>query len=252
VEDARTEFRVEPASGGAVYTVDRVGAYDAKSGGWTDFVPLAHKRETGQAMRRARYEVRRRPSGIGGSEVLVAIADAEARPQAPETERLSVWVTTTRPDLAGKLGIGDVSVPAPGMPAFLRVSNIVPVNSGAQSPLERGRLWHLVSLFTMPTDELLSLGGVRRLVAEAVPRITDLANRLIVDVKTSRTARLHQRMMVPLSRVALQVNQAELGTVGETFLFGQVLHRALSRRAEIGALELRVRSEDPMVDFRFE
>ncbi|GEM_PF-2706943 len=252
VEDARTEFRIEPASGGSVYTVDRVGAYDVKSGGWTDFIPLAHKREAGQTVRRPRYEVRRRPSGVGGSDVLVAIADSDARPQAPETERLSVWVTTTRPDLAGKLGVGDVSLPAPGMPSFLRVSNIVPVNGGAASPLERGRLWQLISLFSMPTDELLSLAGIRRLVAEAVPRISDVSARLIVDVKTTRTARLEQRMMVPLSRVALRVDQAELGTAGETFLLGQVLHRALSRPSEIGAIELSVRSEDPAIDFRFE
>ncbi len=248
LEDARTEFRVEPPSGGAVYSVERVGAYDMRSGGWSDYVPLAKNRD---GTSRPRFEVRRRRAGIRASEVVVAIADAEARPQSPEAERLSVWDTATQPDLAGKLGLGDVTLPAPGMPAFLRIANVSRVSAGVASPLERGQLWALVSLFTEPTDELLSLRGIRRLISEAYPEVSDIAARLVVDVTTDRSARLEDRMMVPLLRVSVRVSQSELPTPGEAYLFGRVLHRALSRPSEVSAVELRLRSDDPRVDFTF-
>jgi len=109
LEDARTEFRMQPASGGSVYTVERVGADDTRTGGRTDFVPLSKKREPSGQPSRPRFEVRRRRAGIRASEVVVAIADAEARAQSPESERLSVWVTTTHPDLASKLREGLVA-----------------------------------------------------------------------------------------------------------------------------------------------
>jgi len=92
-----------------------------------------------------------------------------------------------------------------------------------------------VSLFTTPTDELLSLSGIRRSVSEANPDVSDVAVRLIVEVTTTRSARLENRMMVPLSRVSVRVSENELPTPGEAAISDDVLHGLLRAEIEVAA-----------------
>lgn len=239
VEEGVTELRVAAPSGGAVYSIERVGGYLRQGGAFLDYVPLD--------LRRAqvdddvpRYQVLRRASEASTGEVYLAIVDKEGQPRSPDAERVSVWLTATDGAVTAKLGPGDISVPTSATPAFLDPSNPGPVRPGVQSAVTRGRLFSLLALFAATTRTFEDTEGLRQVLRQALPDESDLPTRLIRKVTAKSTERLHHRMLHPVRSLHIELDESELSGPGELHLLGAILHQLYQRPGDHSLAELEV------------
>ncbi len=147
-------------------------------------------------------------------------------------EYLSIDVTATNRHLPESLQVGDVCRPTHSSPSFATFGNLLRPTFNAPPPLERGLLWHLISLLNL---NILSLGDVRAL--RSLLRAYQFAAR-----HDRGRARYHQKLLAGLEEVrirpreALYRGQVVRGTAmelmvresmfegeGDIFLFGSIL-----------------------------
>jgi type VI secretion system protein ImpG len=253
VKEGATEYRLVAPDNGEIYTVDKVGAYDSRTGDWIDYPPLFTRRRTRLMDRRPCYQLLHRTDGVEGLETFLAIRDAEGKPLQPPAELLNVHLTYSNGNKPLRLGVGDIDVPTSSSPQFVQFSNLTPIAAPAPQSLGKDTHWELLTLFAMHSVDLMGVTGLR-LVLERChdARTSEQVLPRIVDVQTRESSRLHEQTVVPVTQVTVVLDDQSFIGQGEMYLFGSVLSRLFAERPDIFAFsELTVRGQPSGVEFHF-
>jgi len=226
VEERCSVYRLRAPSGGEIYSVDRVGAFDAVTDRWVEYEPFLAPPPVGQQGLRPRYHIIRRADGPGGIQTYLSIVDHNGRPLQPPAAALSLSVTCTDGDRPLRLDVGEVGATGP---QFVSAANIIPVMPGVPLVLGRERHWQLAAQFAMHPRDLMSLNGLRQLLETCRPP-GDRPPQLVRDLRTRVSSRLHRQMVIPLTQVEVELDPAAFLCEGEMFLFGRVLSALLRDR----------------------
>ena len=237
VGDGRTELRVRAPEGAEVFRVERVGAYDRRSGEWQEFQPLIDVHGGRPKAGQVCFEVERRPGDVEPGDVYVRITDAEGRPQSPAADRVAVWVVGVDSVRAAAVREGMITLPGPDAPRQVRFEHPVPVRAGGPSPIVRRRLFPRLALLTGSQATLLTRDGLVRLLREAMVDAGDRPERLVRAVSVVRGSHVDHRRVRPSIEVVIDVDEQVLGA-GELYLFALVLRDALAAEGYT-QLELR-------------
>ena len=254
VEPGVSEFRLRAPASGEIYTVDRVGAYDSRSGQWINYPSLFSRKEDRKEQENPRYQVLRRSDGVEGVEVYLAIRDPEGRPLPPPAEMLHVDLTYTNGNRPMRLGEGKIDVPTSSSPEFCLFKNLGGVVSPAPLQVDRDRHWELLALFSMHPLDLMSRDGLTQLMQACLDAKSSSTQMMpdVQDVRITSGTRLRQRTVVPVTHVHVDVGKEAFASEGELFLFSRVLaHLLMDRPASTVVTEVTVRGAPDGGEFHF-
>jgi type VI secretion system protein ImpG len=229
VEDRCSVYRLNAPRGGDIFSVDRVGAFDTESDRWVEYEPFLAQRSGGGP---PTYNVIRRSDAPGGVQTYLSIVDQEGRPLQPPATKLTLSVTYTDGERPLRLGAGEVNVAGASAPQFVSSRNITPVVPGVPLILGRERHWQLVAQFAMHPRDLMSLNGIRQLLATCRAPAAERPPQLVRDVRTRVSSRLHRQMVLPLTQVELELEEGAFLCEGERYLFGRLLAALLIDRPQ--------------------
>ncbi len=243
VEPGVSEYRLQAPDCGEIFTVDRVGAYDSRSGQWINYPSLFTRMDEKSEQDNPRYQVLRRTDGVEGVEVYLGIRDSEGRPLPPPAEMLHVDLTYTNGNRPLRLGEGEIDVPTSSSPEFCLFNNRSPVAPPAPLQVTRDRYWELLALFTMHPLDQMSVDGLSQLL-QASTDIRSSSEQMMPDIREVRVTsgtRLRQRTVVPVTHVHVDLAQDTFAAEGELFLFARVLaHLYMDRPASTVVTEVTV------------
>ncbi len=244
IGDGQTEIPIRTPHGGAVFAVERVGAYERRTGEWVEFEPLL--RPTGAAPKLGQicYEVQRQSGDVRAGDVVVRITDADGRAQTPTADAVTAWVVGLDGARAATLREGSLTIPGPEAPRQVRFGNSRPVVAEAPSAVTQGRLLERLAVLTASPGTLMTLEGLRRLVRAAHPDPGDLPERLVRAVRVSRGSHVERRLVRPSTEVVVESQPDVFEDIGAQALFAGVLCAAL---ASDGYLQLELRSGPQVV-----
>lgn len=245
VEPGVTEYLLTAPNKGVIYTVDRVGAYDSRSGQWVGYPPLFARRGKGDDENLPRYQILRRSEGIEGVEIYLAIRDSEGRPLVPPAEMLHVNLTYTNGNRPMRLGLGEIDTPTSTSPEFCLFSNRSLVSPSSPLLVAKDRHWELLALFTMHPRDLMSVEGLQQILQTCHElRSTDQLIPTIQRVATTPSTRLHHQTVVPVVHVWVDLESRSFSGPGEVFLFARVLaHLFIDRPASTVLTQVTVTSK---------
>ena len=238
-----SEYRLLAPDDGEIFTVDRVGAYDSRSGQWINYPSLFSRQEERAEQDNPRYQVLRRSDGVEGVEVYLAIRDAEGRPLSPPAEMLHVDLTYTNGNRPLRLGEGEIDVPTSSSPEFCLFNNRSPVVPPAPLQVARDRHWELLALFTMHPKDQMSVDGLSQLLQASADAgaSSEQLMPIIRGVRITSGSRLRQRTVVPVTHVHVDLARETFGPEGELFLFARVLaHLFMDRPTSTVVTEVTV------------
>lgn len=254
VKEGATEYRLRAPDEGEVFTVDRVGAYDSRSGEWIDYPPLFTRDRTRLMDRAPRYQMLRRTDGVEGLEVYLAIRDADGHPLQPPAELLNVHLTYCNGNRPLRLGMGDIDVPTSSSPQFVTFANLTQVTAASPLNLPKDVHWDLLAIFAMHSRDLMSVNGLQQLMERCRdPQNSEQPLPRVLEVSTSSSSRLHEQTVVPVTCVNVDLDDASFVSQGEIYLFGRVLSMLLSDRPDVSAfteLSVRCASRDVQYTYR--
>ena len=254
VEPGVSEFRLRAPDGGEIYTVDRVGAYDSRSGQWINYPSLFTRKEERSEQGNPRYQVLRRSDGVEGVEVYLAIRDPEGRPLPPPAEMLHVDLTYTNGNRPMRLGEGKIDVPTSSSPEFCLFQNVGGVVAPAPLQVDRDRHWELLALFSMHPRDLMAKDGLAQLLQACLDLKSSSSQMMpdILDVRVNSGTRLRQRTVVPVTHVHVDLAREAFAAEGELFLFSRVLaHLLMDRPASTVVTEVTVRGVPDGGEYHF-
>ena len=248
-----TEYRLEAPEEGEIFSVDGVGAYDSRSGDWIEYPPLFTRTRTRLLDKNPRYQILRRSDGIRGVETYLAIRDAEGNPLEPPAELLNVHLSYTNGNKPLRLGIGEIDVPTSSTPQFVKFSNLVPITVPSALAVDKDRHWELLSLFAMHSLDLQSVNGLDQLIRKChVPGSSIQVRPRVLEVRTSVSSRLHRQTVVPVTLVAIDLDDEAFVGPGEMYLLGRVLSNLLMDRPDITSFtEVTVRGVPSGTEFHY-
>ena len=249
-----SEFRLRAPSEGEIYTVDRVGAYDSRSGQWINYPSLFSQREDRAEQENPRYQVLRRSDGVEGVEVYLAIRDPEGRPLPPPAEMLHVDLTYTNGNRPMRLGEGKIDVPTSSSPEFCLFRNVGGVVAPAPLQVDRDRHWELLALFSMHPLDLMAKDGLAQLLQACLDLKSNSSQMMpdIRDVRVVSGTRLRQRTVVPVTHAHVDLGREAFSSEGELFLFARVLaHLLMDRPASTVVTEVTVRGVPDGSEYHF-
>ena len=170
-----------------------------------------------------------------------------------EAQVLSLEVTATNRAQAGRLKLGELSVPTASSPTQARFRNIVPVSPPVRPPLGTELHWRFLAHLAANRASVASVEGLRSLLGlynfQALgDQQAGRANRLRVEslraVETTVSRRLVGGAVARGSRVALTLDEGGFAGPGDAFLFACAVGELLAAQASLTSfVELAARLE---------
>ncbi len=237
IGDGQTEIPIRGPHG-AVFAVERVGAYERRSGEWVEFEPLLRARGSAPKLGQICYEVLRQGGDVRAGDVVVRITDADGRAQTPTADAVTAWVVGLDGPRAATLREGSLTIPGPEAPRQVRFGNSRLIVAEAPSAVTQGRLFERLAVLTASPGALMTTDGLRRLVRAAHPDPGDLPERLVRAVRVARGSHVERRLVRPSTEVVVESDPDVFDNVGDQALFAGVLCAAL---ASDGYLQLELR-----------
>jgi len=161
-----TEYRLEADLGAAVpyeiYSVESVATLDLATGQEKIFPPfLGFLPRTGSSGSDTNpgFHVIRRPGPEGSVDCWLQFVSSDGITELPPPDVLSIGLTCTHGDTAGKLAVGDLCVRGEGIPESVTVRNIMRPTQPLAAPVLRGadlRSWQLLGHVTSNMLSLLN------------------------------------------------------------------------------------------------
>ena len=256
VTQAQTEYRViadvRRQSATEVYSIDRVVNTPAGKRDPVVFQPFfSFKHAAEREGQRAFWYAARRPAAVdgdAGTEVFLSLVDLDFRSAAPPADTLSLHVTCTNRDLAGKLPIGgDLNsrrdFELEGAAPLARIICLKKPTPTLRPRPGRGSYWRLLSHLSLNYLSICE-GGAEAL--REILRLYDFSNSSAVSQQIEGIAEVKSRRVVgrPASMgwngfcrgIEVNIEFDEDKYVGSgVFLFASVLERFLGLYASLNS-----------------
>lgn len=219
-----------------VFSVESVVGVVNRTGERVTHLPFHELGHAGQ--KDAYYTLHREHSPVDdGIHVSIGLGTPRDAKAIPEQETLSVELVCTNRSLPQALKIGDVCVPTRSTPGSFTFENIALVSRPQRPPL--GELAHdrLASHLVVHRRTLTEASCLRQLLSiYNVPEKSDeplaRSNRRRIESVRATRAQSSVRIVdgAPVRGVSLdiEIDETAFGSLGEAYLFGEVLERALS------------------------
>ena len=180
------------------------------------------------ALRRARSPL------DGGVDTFLRVGGEKRRGR----ETLSIAMRCTNRRIAARLRAGDVSVPLTRSPRVATFTNLTSVGPSASAPVGEEVLHRLVGLARAGSRARLSPGALASyLTLFTVKDETDVVRarvhaaqvQAITGVEAHHGQRARRGVIERNVEIEVAVEEARFASIGETFLFGRALDRALAK-----------------------
>jgi type VI secretion system protein ImpG len=248
VDQTRVDYRVRPQGKDPahyeIYTIDKVAGLAKGLAKPVEYHPLFHfARPTGPDTRYFRHRVEPALTG-DGSEVLVGVLLPASLDDVAEVETLSLELTCTNRNLPTRLQPGQLSVPTNGTPTFVKFRNLTRPTATIPAPTGDDLHWRFLSHLTLNYRSLVDLEALRAILrlyhfGSRVDRQADQTLRLLLEglqkITSTPATRLVDGAPVRGISVELEVNEDNLGSEGEAFLFGTLLNEFFSQYVSLNA-----------------
>lgn len=259
VDHTRTQYRVRPATTGQlpehfeIYSVDRVLGLVQGEAQRRVYPPLhAFQHVGGLGRESIYYQVRLYDAVVGeGTDTYISFVSSDERYVVPPTETISIDLTCSNRNLAGRLKVGDVSVPTSSSPEFARFRNITPLTRSLRPPLGRGLHWRLISHLSLNYLSLQSVEALRGILElynyqaiydRQAARENILRLEGLVSLETRPVERLIRGSPVRGSLISLQMREDNFAGEGDMYVFATVLNEFFALYATLNSFsELHVR-----------
>jgi type VI secretion system protein ImpG len=248
VDQTRVDYRVraqgkDPAHY-EIYTIDKVGGIAKGVAKPIDYHPLFHfARPTSPDTRYYRHRVEPALSG-DGSEMSVGLLLPPNLSDVAEVETLSIDLTCTNRNLPSRLQPGQLNVPTSGTPTFVKFKNLTRPTTTIPAPMGDDLHWRFLSHLSLNYLSLIDLDTLRSILrlyhfGSRVDRQADQALRLLLDglqrISSAPATRLVEGAPVRGISVEVDINEDNLGSEGEAFLFGTLLNEFFSQYVSLNS-----------------
>lgn len=232
-----------PPQHAEVFSVDSVVGLVSRTGERRPHPPFHEFEHAANAAKEIFYVVGREPSPIDdGIHVRIGLGTPHDVQAIPEEETLSLELTCTNRSLPQALRIGDVCVPTRSTPGSFTFENIGLVTRPHRPPL--GDVLHdrLATHLVLHRRSFTEAASLRSLLAiHNVPEASDeplhRSNRRkiqsIRSTNSSETVRIVRGAPVHGIALAIEVDESAFASLGEAFVFGEVVERALAELTPI-------------------
>lgn len=262
MDQRQTEYPVYPAgSGGNGLTVHSVQGVEGIARGGTGrraYQPfsafLSGERDTPV------YNVHyRREESTDRYSVNVSVALPDSEPLR-HREVLKAWLTCTNGEHAEALLPHDIQTPTRDTPELVSFTNLVAPTPARQPPMDRTRLWHLISHLSLNYLSVADLDNLKSLLKHyAVPgageRARDLPNLKRIDsireIRVSPDERLMGDCFVRGQQIVIRLRSDHFTGAGDRYLFGCVLNRFFSGASAVNTY-IALKFEDSATGERIE
>lgn len=248
VDQTRVDYRVRPQGKDPahyeIYTIDKVGGLAKGQAKPIEYFPLYHfARPTNPDTRYYRHRVEPALTG-DGSEVSVGLMLPSSLDDVAEIETLSIELTCTNRNLPFRLQPGQLSVPTSGTPTFVKFRNLTRPTATIPAPMGDDLHWRFLSHMSLNYLSLVDLETLRSILrlyhfGSRVDRQAEQALRLLLDglqgISSAPATRLVDGAPVRGISVELDVNEDNLGSEGEAYLFGTLLNEFFSQYVTLNA-----------------
>jgi type VI secretion system protein ImpG len=247
VHHGRTEYAVRPAGDARhyeIHSIDNVYGLEIGSAKEQHYSPQFKLSRTGRRDELF-YHARRQEAVTGsGSEVLITFLDPEDPAARPNIETITLELTCTNGQLAGKLDAGDVSVKTGNAPTFAKYRNITRPTPTVPPPLNDDLHWRLISHLSLNYMSLLSVDSLRSVIGlynfrARIDRQTEQAHaRLLEGIKAVQgkpASVLVDGVPVRGLDIELTVDEELLGGEGEAFFLGSVLNEFFAQYVSLNS-----------------
>lgn len=191
------------------------------------------------------YRLRRRPSALDdGMDTFLSVGTPRDGAPAPADEVLSLELTCTNRSLAGRLKLGEVSLPTETSPTMARFKNVVAVTRPVRPPLGGELHWRLLAHLASSRTSLARPEALRALLelynlAGQGEQQAGRANALRIEGIRAAEATPSRRVLdgAPVRgvRIALELDEPHFASAGDAFLFGAVLDELFASQAPINS-----------------
>ncbi|MBI5865372.1 MAG: type VI secretion system baseplate subunit TssF [Planctomycetes bacterium] len=253
VDHTRTQYRVRPTTAGKplehfeVYSVEKVIGLVQGEAQRRTYPPLHSFEHVGRTGEEGIFhQTRLYDAVVGeGTDVYISFVTANEEIVRPPTETISIDLTCTNRNLAGRLKVGDVSVAATTSPEFARFRNITPISRSLRPPLGKGLHWRLISHLSLNYLSLKSVDALRGILElynyqALYDRQAARENLLrldgIVSIDARPVERLHRGAPIRGMGIRLEMNEANFAGEGDMFVFASVLNEFFALYASINAM----------------
>jgi type VI secretion system protein ImpG len=257
------EYRVIPnlrrPGAHEVWSVDSVTSTGADLDTVRTYQPFfAFRHDAERTGQQALWHASRRPSerkDDEGTEVFLTLVDMNFDPTVPDTDTLTVHVTSSNRDLPGRLPFGnpegDFQLEGPGV--FTAIRSLVKPTASLRPPLRRGAHWRLISHLALNVLSLVEREGEKGPEAlREILRLYDISDSSVTRQQIDGISKLSARRVVrPLRDIhpgfvrglEVSIDFDEQNFVGSgVYLFASVLERFLSLYASVNSFSQLVAS----------
>lgn len=257
------EYRVIPnlrrPGAHEVWSVDSVTSTGADAETVRTYQPFfAFRHDSERAGQQALWHASRRPSerkDDEGTEVYLTLVDMNFDPTVPDTDTLTVHVTTSNRDLPARLPFGnpdgDFQLEGPGV--FTAIRSLVKPTVSLRPPLRRGAHWRLISHLALNVLSLVEREGEKGPEAlREILRLYDISDSSVTRQQIDGISKLSARRVVRPLRdthpgfvrgLEVSIDFDEQNFVGSgVYLFASVLERFLSLYASVNSFSQLVAS----------
>ncbi|MDY6943379.1 MAG: type VI secretion system baseplate subunit TssF [Pseudomonadota bacterium] len=252
VDQRHMEYRVRPQGRSSrhfeIFSIDRVEGWIRGSGRrrrYPAFESFDHL-VTSKGLREEIYYRQRVRSSLAddGLEHHLSFVNASDQLTEPATEVISLDLTCSNRQLAGKLGVGDICVPTAGSPPYARFSNISPVTPSVSPPMDDGLHWRLISNIGL---NYLSLNDIRALrvivttydfhafVNRPAERAAQQRMEGLIAIESEPFDWLYEGLPVRGVKSRLTMHEKRFGSEGEMYLLATVLNEFFSLYANVNS-----------------
>lgn len=245
-----------------VYSVDDAeGRLQGRAGRvrFPDFATYVHARP-GEA---GVFQILRlRPAVRGrGVDPWISFVGGDGTTTEPDVDAISLALTGTDGEVAGRVPLGGVNTPGPGCVPGLGVRSVVPVTQEATPPLGGDLMWRLIAGLSRAMQPVTDLPSLRALLsAYALRALTEEPERQRLQLMLDGLRGIEVRPLVTLVRgvpvhgqeLRISVAESGFGGVAGAWLFGAAVDAFIGTRAGLNACwQMVLRGEETRREIRW-
>ncbi|MBT7306721.1 MAG: type VI secretion system baseplate subunit TssF [Gammaproteobacteria bacterium] len=267
LDHRQVEYRIRPKGGQRaaldIHSINAVAGWVQGSSRKKEYPPFEsfhHEFDRVDGELPVYYKTHLRPAVVGrGVDHSLSFVSGAGVGVVPQIETISMELTCTNGELAGKLRAGEISEATASSPEFARFRNLTAAVPALLPPIEEGIHWQLISNMSLHYHSLQSVDALKTLLSaydfrpyydRQAERLSRLRLEGIEAVQSTPTDRLFKGVPVRGLCTELKLRESKFGAEGvagesEMYLFATVLNEFLSLYSTINSYhELEVKGLD--------